>query len=121
MDIPIFFSTFAAFNDKKYDFDAVISGADYAFTESLLPDNLKNYTQDYWQNKTFAPSCLIYYLGINEKIDHLNHHTLFFEEDFSLSNFSAKVSKSFTTIFLLFFSIIDLTVSADKGNNSVLP
>jgi phytoene desaturase len=30
-----------------------------------------------------APSSLIFYLGINKKIDHLLHHTLFFDEDFT--------------------------------------
>ncbi|MCH5718599.1 phytoene desaturase family protein [Niabella hibiscisoli] len=31
--------------------------------------------------KTFAPSCLIYYLGFKERIPNLGHHTLFFEND----------------------------------------
>ena len=31
--------------------------------------------------KTFAPSSLIYYLGVNKRIKNLNHHTLFFDED----------------------------------------
>lgn len=31
-----------------------------------------------------APSCLLFYLGINKKIEGLNHHNLFFDEDFEL-------------------------------------
>ena len=62
-----------------YKLDVLISGADYAFTETLLPEQFKNYTNHYWESRTFAPSCLIYFLGIDKKIDHLKHHTLFFE------------------------------------------
>jgi phytoene desaturase len=29
-----------------------------------------------------APSCLLYYLGINKKVEGLLHHNLFFDEDF---------------------------------------
>jgi len=66
-------------NQGAFAVDAVIGGADYAHTESLLPENLRNYNSLYWQKKTFAPSCLIYYLGIDETIPNLKHHTLFFE------------------------------------------
>jgi phytoene desaturase len=67
---------------KEYDFDAVIASADYHHVEEkLLPESHRNYKQSYWKSKVFAPSCLIYYLGLNKKITKLNHHTLFFEED----------------------------------------
>ncbi len=68
-------------NGDKYFFDAVIASSDYHHTESLLDEGLKNYNEAYWQRKTFAPSCLIYYLGFKEKLPKLNHHTLFFEND----------------------------------------
>lgn len=67
--------------DHTFEIDALISSADYAFTETLLPSHLRNYSKAYWEKKTFAPSCLIYYLGINEKLENLKHHTLFFEND----------------------------------------
>src|SRR5690606_24543572 len=35
-----------------------------------------------WAEKTFAPSCLIYYLGVDKKVDKLLHHSLFFDADF---------------------------------------
>lgn len=68
-------------NGDYYEFDAVIASSDYHHTESLLPDGLKNYGGSYWKDRTFAPSCLIFFLGINEKIPGLKHHTLFFEND----------------------------------------
>ncbi|RYG47948.1 MAG: phytoene desaturase [Chitinophagaceae bacterium] len=69
-------------NGKDLHFDAVIASADYHHSETLLSDKtLKNYNSSFWQKKTFAPSCLIYYLGINRRIPNLKHHTLFFEND----------------------------------------
>ncbi len=70
-------------NNKIFYCDAVIASADYQHVESkLLPAAYRNYTQTYWDKKTFAPSCLIYYIGISKKINNLNHHTLFFDHDF---------------------------------------
>ena len=66
-------------NGENREFDTVVSSCDYYHTESLLNPELRNYDDKYWKEKTFAPSCLIYYLGINEKIPNLKHHTLFFE------------------------------------------
>lgn len=68
-------------NGKLEEFDYVIASSDYHHTESLLSESQRNYSEDYWEKKTFAPSSLIYYLGINEKIPNLKHHTLFFEND----------------------------------------
>lgn len=68
-------------NDKDYEFDAVIASSDYYHTETLISKSLRNYNDAYWKTRTFAPSCLIYYLGIKGKISHLKHHTLFFENN----------------------------------------
>jgi phytoene desaturase len=69
-------------NGDKIKFDAVIASADYHHVESkLLPLEYRNYSEKYWSNKTFAPSCLIYFIGLNKKIKALNHHTLFFDEN----------------------------------------
>jgi len=72
-------------NGKEIDFDTIIASSDYHHTESkLLPEEFRNYTETYWEKLTFAPSCLIYYLGFKEKIPNLKHHTLFFENDLDL-------------------------------------
>jgi phytoene desaturase len=69
-------------NGKKMHADAVIASADYHHVENdLLSKSHKNYTSVYWSKKTFAPSCLIFYVGVSKKISALQHHTLFFEED----------------------------------------
>lgn len=66
---------------ENHEFDAVIASSDYHHTETLIPETLRNYKDTYWNTRTFAPSCLIYYLGIKGKISHLKHHTLFFENE----------------------------------------
>lgn len=68
-------------NGKILEFDSIIASSDYHHTESLLDEQYKNYNEDYWKNRTFAPSSLIFYLGIRERIPNLTHHTLFFEND----------------------------------------
>lgn len=69
-------------NDENIYCDGVIASADYQHVESMLLDSSqKNYSEKYWKKKTFAPSCLIYYLGVSKKLNTLNHHTLFFDED----------------------------------------
>ena len=63
--------------------DAVISGADYYFTEQhLLPEEYRTYTETYWNKKLLAPSCLMYYIGLNKKLDNVLHHSLFFDVPF---------------------------------------
>ncbi|MCK7555667.1 FAD-dependent oxidoreductase [Chitinophaga sedimenti] len=66
-------------NGEELHFDSVIASSDYHHTENLLPQSLRNYAETYWEKRTFAPSCLIYYLGFKTRIPGLKHHTLFFE------------------------------------------
>lgn len=76
--------TAATENGKQFfTADVIISGADYHFTETklLAPEN-RNYTEPYWQKRTMAPSCLLYYVGINKKLNGIMHHSLFFDTDF---------------------------------------
>ena len=80
-------------NGKQVTCDAIVASADYHHVESmLLPEQYRNYTSAYWSKKTFAPSCLIYYLGINKKIRNLRHHTLFFDAD--LARHSREIYKN---------------------------
>ena len=64
-------------NDEIHEFDCVIAATDYHHTETLLDNSQRQYSAEYWQSRTFAPSSLIYYLGINKIIPNLKHHTLF--------------------------------------------
>lgn len=66
-----------------YRSDAVVVACDYHHADSqLLPDEYRNYTEDYWDKRSMAPSCILYYIGINKKIEGLQHHNLFFDAPF---------------------------------------
>ena len=69
-------------NGEKIETDLVISGADYHHTETLLDINERQYSENYWDKKTFAPSSLLFYVGFDKKIENVSHHTLFFDTDF---------------------------------------
>ncbi|MDB5000986.1 MAG: phytoene dehydrogenase, partial [Mucilaginibacter sp.] len=63
----------------------VIASADYEHTDqSLLEKSDRNYTDKYWESRTMSPSSLLFYIGTNKKIEDIQHHNLFFDEDFEL-------------------------------------
>ncbi len=69
---------------KDYKADVVIATADYHFVEmELLPQKLRTYSEDYWNKRVLAPSCLLYYVGLNKKLKNVIHHSLFFDVDFN--------------------------------------
>lgn len=71
-------------NGERRFADMIVSGADYHFTETLLPENQRQYSEAYWDKKTFAPSSLLFYVGFDKKMKNVAHHTLFFDTDFEL-------------------------------------
>lgn len=69
-------------NGKPVEIDILLSGADYHHSETLLDPKHRQYSDTYWENKTFAPSSLLFYVAFDKKIKNVNHHTLFFDVDF---------------------------------------
>ncbi len=68
---------------QEYEADVVIGGADYHFIENrLLPPSHRSYTEHWWQERLMAPSCLLYYIGLNKKLHNIRHHSLFFDTPF---------------------------------------
>lgn len=71
------------FNNQEHKFDAIINSADYHHVEQqLIPKANRKYDEKYWENRKMAPSCLLYYIGINKQLKELQHHNLFFDTDF---------------------------------------
>lgn len=71
-------------NGKVIDADIVVASADYQHVEqTLLPKKFRTYDEEYWNSRVMAPGSLIFYLGIDKKLERLNHHNLFFDEDFA--------------------------------------
>ena len=69
-------------NGKTITSDYVLSGADYHHSETLLDKEHRQYSEAYWDKKTFAPSSLLFYVGFDKKIKNVEHHNLFFDTDF---------------------------------------
>jgi phytoene desaturase len=66
-----------------YAADAVIASADYHFVETtLLPPQLRSYSEAYWEKRIMAPSCLLFFVGLKKKLRNILHHSLFFDVDF---------------------------------------
>jgi phytoene desaturase len=70
-------------DDEKIQTDLILSGADYHHTETLLDQKHRQYSETYWDKKTFAPSSLLFYVGFDKKLKNINHHNLFFDVDFN--------------------------------------
>ncbi len=68
---------------ERLEFDGVIASADYHHVEqNLLPGSAQKYSRAWWERRDMAPSSLIFYLGLKERLPGLQHHTLFFDTDF---------------------------------------
>lgn len=66
-----------------FDADVVVASADYHHVEkNLLPKQYQSYSDSYWESRVMAPSSLLFYLGVNKRLKNLQHHNLFFDEDF---------------------------------------
>lgn len=67
---------------ESYSPDYVVSGADYRHTDLLLGSDA-NYDETYWNKRVMAPSSLLFYVGVDKKVEGLKHHNLFFDEPFA--------------------------------------
>lgn len=71
-------------NERRYSSDYIVASADYHHVEqNLVPEKFRSYPEAYWQRRVMAPSALVFYLGLNKRVNNLRHHNLFFDEDFS--------------------------------------
>ena len=107
-----------------YEADVVIAGADYHHVESsLLPVDCRTYTEEYWHKRVMAPSCLIYYIGLNKKLKGVIHHCLFFDTDFVVHGREIYKSKTWPVDPLFYVSIpsaTDPTVAPEGQENMFL-
>jgi phytoene desaturase len=75
--------TYVSTKNNRYETDILVAGADYHHVEQdLLPLENRQYSEKYWQKRTMAPSSILFYLGVNKRLNNLWHHNLFFDEDF---------------------------------------
>ena len=107
-----------------YQADVIISGADYHFTESfLLPEASRSYSEKYWDRKILAPSCLMYYVGLNKKLEGVLHHSLFFDVPFNRHAGQIYAEPQWPDEPLFYLSVASVTdpdVAPQGGENLVL-
>jgi phytoene desaturase len=113
-------ATAARTEHQLFESDVIVSGADYEHTESKLLKDKANYSEKYWDKRTMAPSCLIFYVGINKRLVNLQHHNLFFDE--SLAEHGKEIYKDPTwptspLFYLSAPSITDSTVAPEGCEN----
>ena len=93
-----------------FDADVVVGGADYHFIESnLLPPQYRSYSEAYWAKRVMAPSCLIYYVGLNKKLDNVLHHTLFFDVSFDVHGKEIYTAPQWPTKPLFYVSVTSVS------------
>lgn len=69
---------------ERFSAPYVLASADYQHVEEhLLPIEYRSYSKKYWDSRVLSPSSLIFFLGIDKKLEGIEHHTLFFDQDFS--------------------------------------
>lgn len=72
-------------SSSSFDCDYLVASADYHHVDQhIMPEGYRNYSPDYWDKRTMAPSSLLFYIGLNKKLEGIKHHNLFFDEDFDL-------------------------------------
>ncbi len=93
-----------------YHADVVISAADYHFTEmQLLPEAYRSYTQKYWDSRVMAPGSLLYYVGLNKKLQGVTHHSLYFDASFEAHGKAIYTTKEWAQDPLFYVSATSVT------------
>ena len=96
--------------EKYYDTDVLIGGADYHHIEStLLPEAYRSYDSAYWNSRVMAPSCLLYYVGLNKKLQGITHHSLFFDTSFQIHGQEIYTSKQWPSDPLFYVNACSVT------------
>jgi len=106
---------------NTYSADVVIGGADYHFIETrLLEKSYRTYSESYWDSRTMAPSCLLYYIGLNTKVKGLQHHSLFFDTSFekhARDIYKTKEWPKDPLFYVCASSVTDATQAPEGGEN----
>jgi phytoene desaturase len=95
---------------NRFEADVVIGGADYHHIETkLLPAAYRSYTAEYWEKRVMAPSCILYYVGLNKKLRGIQHHSLFFDTSFAVHGKEIYTTKEWPSNPLFYVSATSVT------------
>lgn len=97
-------------NGRFFPADVVVGAGDYHHIETnLLAPEFRSYSEKYWDTRVMAPSCLLYYVGLNKRIPGITHHTLFFDADFQLHGQEIYEKPTWPTAPLFYVSATSVT------------
>jgi len=97
-------------NEISFEADVIIGGADYHYVEtSLLPKQYWSYSDKYWDTRVMAPGAILYYIGLNKKLEGLQHHSLFFDASFDVHGKEIYTTKEWPTDPLFYVSAASVT------------
>lgn len=95
---------------KEWKADAVIVASDYHYAETAwLPASHQSYDAAYWSKRVMAPSCLLYYVGLNKKLKNILHHSLFFDTPFETHAEEIYSSKQWPQDPMFYVSTVSVT------------
>jgi phytoene desaturase len=95
---------------NHYTADVVIGGADYHHIETgLLPEEFRTYSNQYWDKRVMAPSCLLFYVGLNKRLNNIHHHTLFFDTSFEVHGKEIYTTREWPSDPLFYMSATSVT------------
>ncbi|MFX4486013.1 hypothetical protein ABTA87_20920, partial [Acinetobacter baumannii] len=72
-------------------------------------------TEAYWNSRVMAPSCLLYYVGLNKKLKNITQQSLFFDSSFAKHGEEIYTTKEWPTDPLFYVSATSVT------DNTVAP
>ncbi len=95
---------------QQYTMDVLIGAGDYHHIETkLLAPAYQSYSAAYWDSRVMAPSSLLYYVGLNKKLEGVLHHQLFFDTDFGLHGYEIYTDPKWPTRPLFYASVPSVT------------
>ncbi len=95
---------------QQYNMDVLIGAGDYHHIETkLLAPAYQSYSAAYWNSRVMAPSSLLYYVGLNKKLEGVLHHQLFFDTDFGLHGHEIYTDPKWPTRPLFYASVPSVT------------
>ena len=115
---------YATGEQQQYTMDVLIGAGDYHHIETkLLAPAYQSYSTAYWDSRVMAPSSLLYYVGLNKKLEGVLHHQLFFDTDFGLHGHEIYTDPKWPTRPLFYASapsVTDPTVAPEGCENLFL-
>jgi phytoene desaturase len=107
-----------AADGNVYTADVIINSADYHFFDTqLLPASHRKYSDKYWDTRSMAPSCLLYYVGVNMELKNVPHHSLFFDTDFDAHANEIYKNPSWPSNPLFYLSVVSKTDKSSAPAN----